>query len=337
MSDDFETRLLTPDEYPLWDALVDEVPSGTPFHATWWISTLAGYVGARLEIIGCFRKGVMWGGCALFGRRSGPFQRAIFPPTALYNGMVVRPRDTDSYPTQVIHVIAVTDSMGKWIEQRYDEAHLTHHYTLFDVRGLIWRRWRSRLRYTYVFHVGSMEEMLRRAERSREAMFRKAEAAGLHCEPSDAIEEFLPLYAKTFARHGMRSPVPLPAIAAIYRAGRARDAIQLFLTRTPNGEVVSGTIALWTRCNALLWLAASEPAWLDQGASVFTYFHTFAHLAQRFPEVDFASANVRSLHHHAALMGAETRLVPRTELTRSPALRLLHALRHMSHSQPEEG
>lgn len=337
MSEEFTARLLTSAEYPQWDTLVDTVPSGTPFQTTWWMGTLARELGVYFEIVGCFRKGVLWGGCALFGRRTGPYCRLIFPPTALYNGIVVKPRDTDSYPTQVMHTIGVTECLGRWIQQRFHEAHLTHHYSLLDVRGLIWQGWRSRVRYTYVLPLGGREEMIRRAERTRGAMVQQAEQAGLRCEPSDDIEAFLPLYARTFARHGLESPVPLPAIAAIYRAGRERGAAQLFLTRTPAGEAVSGTIALWTQRNAVLWLAASEPEWLEQGASVFTYFETFAHLAERFQEVDFASANVHSLHYNAALLGGELRLVARTELTRSPALRFLHALRHMGHFQPEEG
>lgn len=337
MSEDFEARALTPDEYPLWDELVDGVPSGTPFYFTWWMSTLAQELKAHFQIVGCFRKGVLWGGCALFCRRTGPFQRVIFPPTALYNGMVVRPRDTDSNPTQVMHAIGVTDCLGHWIRQHFHEAHLTHHHSLLDVRGLIWQGWRSRIRYTYLLSLDNRDEIIRRAERTRGAMVQQAERAGLRCELSEDIEAFLPLYAKTFARHGLESPVPLSAIAAMYRAGRAHQSAQLFLTRNPAGEVVSGTIALWTKRNAMLWLAASEPEWLEQGASVYTYFETFAYLANRFQAVDFASANVHSLHHNAALLGGELRLVARTELTRSPALRVLHALRHVRRFQPEEG
>ncbi len=337
MSEEFTTRVLTPEEYAIWDALVDTAPSGTPFQTTWWMGTLAQELGAHFQVIGCFRKGMLWGGCALFGRRTGPYCRAIFPPTALYNGIVVRPRDTDSYPTQVMHTIAVTESLGRWIRQHVHEAHLTHHYTLLDVRGLIWQGWRSQARYTYVLPLDTREKMLQRSDRTRGVMVRQAEQAGLRCEPSENIEAFLPLYARTFARHGMEPPVPLQAIAATYRAGRSRQAAQLFLTRTPAGEIVSGTIALWTQRNAMLWLAASAPDWLEKGAAALTYLETFSYLASRFQEVDYASANVHSLHYNAALLGGELRLVPRTELIRSPALRFLHVLKHLGRFAPEEG
>ena len=77
VTDRYHARPLTREEYAEWDRLVEESPSGTVYQKSWWVETLARLTGADFEIVGCFGGDTLWGGCAVYSRRTGPYRRAI--------------------------------------------------------------------------------------------------------------------------------------------------------------------------------------------------------------------------------------------------------------------
>lgn len=324
---EYVARRLERDHYDEWDSLVDAAPGGTVFDLSWWNETLARETGAESVLVGCFRDGALCGGCSLYVRRLGPFLRAVDPPTSLHHGIVALPLETQRYPSQIMHQLNVSDALAEWVEAHLHEARFAHHPTFQDVRGMIWRGWRSRLRYSYYLRTGPVDKMLSDAERTRRVRVRAARQAGMEVSAEDDIDAFFPLFERAFFMDGLPAPLPQPALRSLYRRGKAEDHMQLYLTRTPAGEVVSGAVAVWTQHNAQIWLAASEPAYLEQGVSVDTFFHICEELSSRYPVLDVASANLRALHQNMMLMGGELRPSIQTEYSRSGFLRFFHALR----------
>lgn len=320
-------RLLKPAEYPAWDALVEGSPTASLFQTSWWLNTLVQLTGARLEIVGCFDKNdVLWGGCALYVRRAGPWTRVLFPPACPYNGMVVRRRDTPNYRRQMVHTLEVTEALAGYLEAHYDETLLAHRHELADVRSMNWRGWETVLRYTYESQTAELDQLLRQVTRTRRQTFERARRQGYHLKAGDDLSAFLPLYRATYARHGVDTPLEPAQVETLYRLAEEHQAAQLFITRSPKDEPVSGLIILLDRHRCYTWLFATHPDHLRAGVPTFTMLSAIAALAGRIHWVDHASANMPHLHRSVLEEGGILRPVLVTHYSRSRLLQCLHEI-----------
>ena len=63
--DTIEVRTLKPEEYPLWDKLVELSPTGTIFHTSQWLAIAGSESKVKTELFGAFSSGKLVGGCAI--------------------------------------------------------------------------------------------------------------------------------------------------------------------------------------------------------------------------------------------------------------------------------
>ncbi len=323
----YTARCLAPEEYPAWDALIWESPTGTLFQTSWWLEALCRLTGARLEIVGCFdRKGMLWGGCALYVRRTGPWKRALFPPACPYNGMVVRRRDTPNYRRQMVHTLEVTDALASYLERHYAETLHAHRWELTDVRSMSWRGWEAALRFTYEGETAELGQLLRNVTRTRRRTFERAQGLGYCCQADDDISAFLPLYRATYARHGLDTPLNPSQLETMYRVAAEHGTARLFITRSSAGEPVSGLIVLLDPHRCYTWLFANHPCSLRDGVPTFTILSAIAALANEVRTVDHASANYPQLHRSVLEEGGILKPVLVTHYNRSRLLQCIHEM-----------
>lgn len=323
----YTARLLAPEEYAAWDALVWESPTGTLFQTSWWLGTLCRLTGAQLEILGCFdKKETLWGGCALYVRQTGPWKRALFPPACPYNGMVVRRRDTPNYRRQMVHTLEVTDALASYLESHYAETLHAHRCELLDVRSMSWRGWETALRYTYEGKAVELKQLLRAVTRTRRQNFERAVERGYRFQTDGNISAFLPLYKQTYSRHGMDTPLNPAQVEEMYRLAAQHQSARLFITCSPAGEPVSSLIVLLDPHRCYTWLFANHPQYLRDGVPTFTILSAISSLAGQVQTVDHASANFSHLHRSVLEEGGILKPVLVTHYNRSRLLQCIHEM-----------
>ena len=327
MGKDFTVRVLTEAEYEEWDQLVETSPTGTAYNTSWWVGTLARLTGAQMEIVGCFKDGILSGGCAAYIRRWGTIRRVQFPPTTPYNGFVLRVPQTPNYRRQVLHYLSVTEAIAECMEDRYDEIRLRHHFGVSDVRSLTWRGWTSSANYTYVVSTGPFDALLSQCSSSTKRGITRARKAGLTSEECDDLSLFMPLYEKTYQKQGLQIPFHYEGLNALFQAGRDRNAARLYVTRDPDGHVLSGLVQLVCGAHANTWVLASDPERLRDGVATCTQLYSFSRYSEQVQYVDDASANIENLHQNAIRLGGELQPVFGTYLCNSAALQVRHGLR----------
>jgi hypothetical protein len=326
VSKELDVRILDPAEYDEWDRLVESSPAGTVYNTSWWAVAMAQITGARTEIIGCFLGGALCGGCAASITRWGPRDRVMAPPTTPYNGFVLREPATPSYRRRLLHYLDVSTVLAEFMESRYDEIRLRHHYTYADVRGLLWRGWESEVYYTYVVDVSNEDDLLTRSSSSIRRTVKQARDSGLVVEISEDIKAFAPLYQRTYGKHGLRAPLRADDLCALYRVARDHSAATLFLTRDRSGQALSGLIQLSIGDRTNTWVLASDPDYLSSGAAILTQMHSFQHPPADTTFIDEASANLPSLHESEIKLGAELRPILEVYFSRSLLLAARYSL-----------
>ena len=115
------------------------------------------------------------------GRGQGRL-RVVAPPTTPYNGFVLREPATPDYRRRLLELMDISGAIAGFMECRYDEVRLRHHYALSDLRGMIWRGWDTDVTYTYVADVAEDADVLARCSSSVRRTVKKARKAGLVVE-----------------------------------------------------------------------------------------------------------------------------------------------------------
>ena len=326
VSRQFLARILDETEYDEWDRLVEQSPSGTVYNTSWWVHTLAALTNARAEIIGCFVRDCLCGGCAVYVLSGRSYSRVVYPPTTPYNGFVLGIPETPSYRRRLLHWMGVVEALGEFMEGRYDAIRLCHHYHVSDVRALTWRGWTADVRYTYVVATDDPTTLLDRCSGSIRRISKRAWESGLQSGKSDDIESFLPLYAQTYGKSGLRTPLNLGAVRELFEAARQRDAATLYATRDREGRMLSGLVQLNSGKTADTWLLASAPEYLKSGAAICTQLESLMRPTGDARSVDEASANLPALHESEIKLGATLHPVLGTCYWRSRVLRMRDAL-----------
>ena len=317
MSKEFEVRLLGESEYDAWDRLVESSPAGTVYSTSWWVETMARLTGAHMEIVGCFSGDELCGGCAAYVRQWGRLRRVAAPPTTPYNGFVLREPATPSYRRRLLHLLDVSRAIAEFMEMRYDEVRLRHHYAFTDLRGMTWRDWDSEVYYTYLVDVSKPADILPRCSSSIRRTVKQAREAGLTVEVSDDIDAFAPLYQLTYAKHGVEAPLTPDMLDALCRVARSHSAETLLFTRDRTDRLLSGLIQLIMNGRACTWLLATDPDALGSGAAIHAQMHSFLNPPAGVTLIDEASANLPSLHDSEVKLGGELAPVYESYYSRS--------------------
>lgn len=320
MSKEYSVRVLDQSEYEAWDELVEASPAGTAYNTSWWVGTQARQNGARMEVIGCFAGDALCGGCAAYIRQRGPLRRVGFPPTTPYNGFVIRPPATPNQRRQLLYYLAVSEEIAAFMETRYDEIQLRHHFEFMDIRSITWRGWSSDVYYTYVMSVVPFAEALARCSSSIKRAVNRARASGVVIYESDDIEAFLPLYEQTYGKQGLEIPLSPSGLTELFQTARRHESAHLYLTRHPEGAIMSGLVHLTSGSQANTWVLASNPEYLKEGVATCAQLYGFSRTDGGLLYVDDASANIENLHHNAIRLGGELRPIFGTRYCRSGLL-----------------
>lgn len=296
MATNDEVRILTHDEYPLWDALTMKSPQGTIFHSSKWISTCAELSLKKECLYGFFKNNDLVAGCAIYSDK-----KYLLLPTAIstapltpYGGYIFSPientkvRENEQFRNMIISRINTE------LTKEFDYINIVHSPSFSDIRPFAWDGWNSSIQYTYYFNLennieGSISKKVRNT-------IRKSQKFGIILKKESDPDLYYHLMIKTYEKQHLAQPVSKNFLIKMIDMIISNNLGEMWIARTPNGEPAAAEIVIWDAYRAHRWSAASDAQFKDTGATSHLLFEIFQDLQKRgFHEINLMAGNTPQL------------------------------------------
>ena len=277
-----------------WDQLVDASPQGTVFSRSGFVRSL----GCRVKRYRIGTQGKTLALCCAGEDASGEqLQTLNFTP---YQGILFLP-DPSALPRQrLLDEFRITEFAVNAFTARYRTVAMALSWNFSDLRPFLWHNYHDAEmgqfkvtpRYTAVLDLSQLdiESFPNQTRACRRQELRKASDYEVR-EESD-VEQFLALYALTFARQGIVLPdATMELVRRIAVASLQQGYGRISSCRTPHG-VASMMLVLFDNRRAYYLFAANDPNFRNTGAATRLMFENIFLAQQRgLAEFDFVGVN----------------------------------------------
>ncbi len=238
----FEVRPLTEDEYPLWDDFVDESPSGTVFHKSYWLEASR----RRFVIYGCFRETELYAGIPITYRVEFGMKVASRTGLTPYSGIVFKEPES-KYVTKLSNEKEASRQIARRLKRDFHVVRLAFSPGPVDLQPFIWEGFSSSMQYTYILQLDkSLEEILEAMDGSTRKHIRKAEKDGIAVDKSDEFDQLLKVVEKTYERQHMVMGYRYQKAATEYfKVLAQRKQCKAFLAKNGNGDYIAASYFVW--------------------------------------------------------------------------------------------
>jgi hypothetical protein len=323
MSNELGVRKLDPTEYDQWDAFVDQTPQGMVFNKSFWLQAHADVLGADMAVYGCYRKDQLVAGCALYFKTLAALRIITTPPGTPYMGILIQPRQTNDSARRLRHNLDVTAHLAAAIKSDFDRALLINHPGLIDVRPFLWQKWSVNVLYTFIVDLNTVID----APPKVRSKLRKAQRLGIEVRPSNDIDAFHDIWAKTFYKQNSVPRFSREALAKIFSRLRAHHCCRLYLAFDGDDQSISGRVVVWSGRKASAWLLGTNPAYLSTGVTPLLFWHTFQDLKGEFDTFDMFGSNIESIARFKSEFGGELTPYYAAETFRSAVMKYVTTVR----------
>jgi hypothetical protein len=321
-------RIVTPDEYPLWDELVRKSPQGTVFHMSTWITTCAELSSREAVLFGYYKNDQLVGGCSVYSYKKFHFLSIADSnaPMTPYGGYLLSPtqqesiREKERIPHEII--FAINNEMIK----KFDIIALQNSPEMSDIRPFTWNDWKSSVYYTYYLSFeGNIEKNLSKDVQSN---IQRARKNGITVKKENDSDVYCHLFSKTFEKQKVAPLVTNDVLSTMIDMIISNNLGEMWIARTPAGEPVAAEICLWDNKGAHSWSAALNPKFKSTGAASLVAVEFYQDLQRRgFRKINLMCGNTPNLAKF--ISGFNPCLVPYYRVQKMPdKYVLLHSFRN---------
>jgi len=294
---DIEVRTMKPDDYPLWDELVDKSLYGTIFHTSQWQIIAGNDSKDKTEFFGAFSQNRLIGGCVIhFNHIHNFFSIATTNlPLTPYGGVVINQcestkiREKEKVEAEIIHSLVAS------IKQRKPHSiSLTMSPHIIDIRPYIWDGWKETVRYCYILPLtDNIEDSFSQAVRRS---VKKAKKSGIVIKRKFDKKLYWDLTLDTYNKQGKQPPFSKKLLFAFIDYIQIKNCGEMWIAETSSGEVASAEIFIWDNKMAYRWSAASNDQYKELGATSFILFEMMIYLKEKgFKNINLMAANTPHL------------------------------------------
>lgn len=297
------TRLST-SEFSEWDALVVRSPHGTVFHTSWWLEA----TGSQLEILGGRNAaGVLVAGIPLPSKRRFGMRLLHTPRLTPYLGPVFDLSSVCSIAAQyalmrdggevLARAVSGFDSLD------YDLAPMCP-----DLQGFLWAGYSVWAGYTYWLEAGTdLATILSSMPQKTRNKLARAERSGITVEQSDNFEAFFHLVRKSFARQHMPLPYDPALPQRLWSAARSRQQANLYLARTPSGNLAAGALIVHDQRNSYYLMGGDDEEFRALGVGNLVQWHAMRQALGAGRSYDFEGSHFRGVERYFRSWGTTAR------------------------------
>lgn len=294
----FTLRYLEPNEYPLWDALVDVSPQGSVFCRSWWLSAVG-----DVRVLACFSGNQIIAGIPLYFERRFGIPVCTMPKLTQTWGIVIQPLKGKAVAaaareTKILRAFASRLS-------RYRVFFQAFHPNLSNWLPFYWSGFRQTTRFTYVLDdLADLDRLWEGISDSARGPIRKAQEAGLTVVPC-GIDEVYRCECLSYGRQARIPPHSESLLKGIYRAAKEHDSGACFAVVDQGGTVHSALLLVWDRNRAYNLVAGTDSELKRNGANSMGVWDAIQFAARRSRAFDFAGSVIEGVERFNRSFGAK--------------------------------
>lgn len=298
-------------EYPAWNKLVAEAPSGSPYSTPEYLDALCTAAGGHFRILGAWRGEELVAGVGLYERpsRAGAW---IWPRLLLYyNGPVIRQFET-KYPSQRTSrsIEALNALIAEITDRRFASVIFKCRAPLDDLRPFLSRGWDVRAGYSYVVDLRDLGAQWGRVEQNLRRLVERGRQQGLVLTEDEDFAGFYALHAATLGRRDVAAYLPREPFARWFATLHAQKIARLYHARMPDGRIAATQLVLAGAHRVSHTISAASDAELQSsGANPFLRWSAFEALAKEgYTGNDLTDASLNPVTHFKAQLGGSLSL-----------------------------
>lgn len=168
-----------------------------------------------------------------------------------------------------------------------------------------WQGYKQKTLYTFcIDSPGDLTNAEANFNQSARSNLRKALQAGTFAEFDD-IGLFYQVNSMTFARQGLKNPVPFPLLERLYRACKENDAVKMFCARDPEGVVCSVALFVYDAANVYALMSGSDPTKRHNNYHTVLAYEGIKFACETGRKMDFEGSMIEGVAHSIVGFGAE--------------------------------
>jgi hypothetical protein len=303
-----ELRILSSDEYKMWDDFVCCSPNGTIFHKTFWLKSW----GNNFDIFGLFKGGNLSGGIVAPYRKF--FGEKVIAPAPLspYSGIIF-PDYKGRYVSKIACEKETASELARFLSKRYKWGTLPFSPSVVDMQPFIWNGFNVRVGYTYILDVSNMDECWSGMDAKRRNDITKAQKDELVVLPANSFDEVIEIVEKTFQRQNI-SPSWKETAYRYYDELHKRNLCKGFICTDKQGNKLAAAFIVWDEKRAYYLLGGYDAENKHHGASAMCMWEAikFTSIELGLREFDFEGSTIPQIEQFFRKFGG--RLTPKYKI-----------------------
>ncbi len=310
-------RILTEDEYPLWDRLVADSPQHSIFAERWWIDIVTRGEG---KLLGCFADTRLLGGTPIWPQTKYGIRRLRQPPLTPYWGPLLAPFE-GSYQTRLntefVVLRAIADALTTW-----QDVIMQFHPSLSNWLAFYWDGFTQTTRYTY--RIEQWPEQMTPEEfciYSVRHKIKHATKCGLtivnDADPMVAVQ----MSRVSMEHQGVKGSEEIYHFwPALSQAALQRNRLYITAALDHRGVVCEASAMVWDKQCAYGLLGGGESRVRAFGGGVLVQWHVLQKAATLAPAFDFEGSMIEGVERFMRSFGGT--LTPYSLVTRANSVPL---------------
>lgn len=311
---EYRTYLLNENEIDIWDEYVDKSENGTIFHKYEWLKIAEEHTGMRLFPVAVYKGNSLVCLFPLFYQKRYGYRIILSPPNGcaiphLGPVLIISASNRYNYEKTYIDII---DEILLFAEQKvgFDYVRIINTPELFDMRPYIWKKYKVKPNYTYIFDLKiTSDEIFYSFHSSTKNAIRKTQK---NTEISISYDRKYLYDTLSMVRIRYSDQNRKFKISDRYIEKLLNGAFTGNIESTTimlNGNILAGTIDLSDGKNVYGWIGSVKRNGNISGGGEFLLWEKIKEYQNRgYTSYDIVGANTRHLCNHKAKYGA--RLVP---------------------------
>jgi len=176
-----------------------------------------------------------------------------------------------------------------------------------DARVFLAQGWAVRPGYSYVVPIADLPGAWSRVEQNLRRLVNRCANEGVQLAEDDDFDSFFRLHQATTERKGTPLYLPEAQFRRFFMTLRASGLCRLYHARLPGGQAVASQLVLLGRFPVSHSVgAATDPAWLNAGATPFLRWKVFEALsALGYAANDLTDAALNPVAHFKSQLGGD--------------------------------
>jgi hypothetical protein len=303
-------RYLRPEEYPLWEDLVEVSPQGNVFCRPWYLEALQADVRVLAYVVG----DRLIAGIPLYFQHRFGLTLCRMPQLVHTWGVIMEPLEgkhatVHSREMKILTLFARQLSKEKFFLQSF-------HPTLLNWLPFYWNGFKQTTHFTYVLEdFPDLDKIWDQMGANVRRNIHKAERAGIKIVPcnSDLVAATA---EKTFKHQYRKLPYSRSYIKQLYLAAKHNSAGECFAAIDKQGKTHAATFVVWDHKRAYYLASGTDPELRTSGAQSLLIWHLLEFTAGLARTFDFVGSVVEPIGRFFGKFGAK--LVPHNRIMRLP-------------------